>query len=694
MLELLAPAGSPEAVTAAVQSGADAVYLGFGDYNARRNAKNFSQEEFVAAVSYCHIRGAKVYLTMNTLLSDRELPGAAEAIALASRTGLDAVLVQDLGAARMIRQSAPDLPIHASTQMTLHNLDGVKLAADLGMTRAVLSRELSRDQIAHICAHSPIEIEVFVHGALCMCYSGQCYFSSVIGGRSGNRGLCAQPCRMAYGWGLRPDAHPLSLKDMSLAGHMRELEEMGVACVKIEGRMKRPEYVAIVTAVYAAAIREKREPTEAELRRLSDAFSRQGFTDAYYRGEKGPEMFGVREEAPDTTALFSEVRNRYMNREAPRVPVRFYALAQKHEPVQVAAQDEQGHLFAVSGPVPEEARMRSLRDADFETHLKKTGGTPYDCQGVRAYVEPDLALPVSAINALRREALEGLSALRAKPPERRGEEYHPGVRYEASAAAPVYTVSARQAEQLSPELLGLRPALVYLALDEAASHPALVSDILARGIPFAPMLPRIVSDAEWEDVGGQLNALWDLGVREALCGNLGQFLPLRARGFALRGDFGLNVFNSQTLKELRRLGLQSACLSFELGVAQLRDLSKSLDTELPVYGRLPLMLTENCVIKNRFGRCACTGTNQLIDRTGALFPVVREYGCRNLILNSKKLFLADRMREFSRLGLWGARLMFTTENPRECAAALQRYMGQGVFEPGDYTRGLYFRTVE
>ncbi|HPE15576.1 MAG TPA: U32 family peptidase, partial [Oscillospiraceae bacterium] len=420
MLELLAPAGSPEAVTAAVQSGADAVYLGFGDYNARRNAKNFSQEEFVAAVSYCHIRGAKVYLTMNTLLSDRELPGAAEAIALASRTGLDAVLVQDLGAARMIRQSAPDLPIHASTQMTLHNLDGVKLAADLGMTRAVLSRELSRDQIAHICAHSPIEIEVFVHGALCMCYSGQCYFSSVIGGRSGNRGLCAQPCRMAYGWGLRPDAHPLSLKDMSLAGHMRELEEMGVACVKIEGRMKRPEYVAIVTAVYAAAIREKREPTEAELRRLSDAFSRQGFTDAYYRGEKGPEMFGVREEAPDTTALFSEVRNRYMNREAPRVPVRFYALAQKHEPVQVAAQDEQGHLFAVSGPVPEEARMRSLRDADFETHLKKTGGTPYDCQGVRAYVEPDLALPVSAINALRREALEGLSALRAKPPERRG----------------------------------------------------------------------------------------------------------------------------------------------------------------------------------------------------------------------------------------------------------------------------------
>ena len=235
MLELLAPAGSMEAVTAAVQNGADAVYFGYGDFNARRNATNFSEEEAAAAVSYCHLRGCKVHLTLNTLLTDRELPGAAEVAAHASRIGVDAVIVQDLGVLRMLRQTVPDLPLHGSTQMTVHSLDGVKQCADLGISRVVLSRELNRDQIAYICQNSPIESEVFGHGALCMCYSGQCYFSSVIGGRSGNRGLCAQPCRLKYGWNGRADEYPLSLKDMSLVSHRKELQDMGVACLKLEG---------------------------------------------------------------------------------------------------------------------------------------------------------------------------------------------------------------------------------------------------------------------------------------------------------------------------------------------------------------------------------------------------------------------------------------------------------------------------
>lgn len=272
MLELLAPAGSMESITAAVQNGADAVYFGYGDFNARRNAKNFSEEEAAAAVSYCHLRGCKVHLTLNTLLTDRELPGAAEVAAHASRIGVDAVIVQDLGVLRMLRQTVPDLPLHGSTQMTVHSLDGVKQCADLGISRVVLSRELNRDQIAYICQNSPIEIEVFGHGALCMCYSGQCYFSSVIGGRSGNRGLCAQPCRLKYGWNGRADEYPLSLKDMSLVSHLKELQDMGVACLKLEGRMKRPEYVAVVTGVYARALKEGRSPTQAELDALSRSF--------------------------------------------------------------------------------------------------------------------------------------------------------------------------------------------------------------------------------------------------------------------------------------------------------------------------------------------------------------------------------------------------------------------------------------
>ena len=332
MLELLAPAGSMEAVAAAVQNGTDAVYLGYGDFNARRNAKNFSEEEFAAAVSYCHLRGAKVYLTLNTLLTDRELPKAAEVAAQASAIGADAVLIQDLGVLRMLRQVAPDLPVHASTQMTLHNLDGVKMAADLGLTRAVLSRELSRDQIEYICQRAPIEIEVFAHGALCMCYSGQCFLSSVIGGRSGNRGLCAQPCRLKYGWMDKADAYPLSLKDLSLAGHLRELRRMGVACVKLEGRMKRPEYVAVVTGIYARAIKEDREPTEEELEQLRAAFSRQGFTQGYYLDQQGPDMFGVREETREPKELFAAARNTYQSGEAQRVPVTFYAMLRPGEP--------------------------------------------------------------------------------------------------------------------------------------------------------------------------------------------------------------------------------------------------------------------------------------------------------------------------------------------------------------------------
>ena len=399
MLELLSPAGSMEAVAAAVQNGADAVYLGYGDFNARRNAKNFSREEFAAAVSYCHLRGAKVYLTLNTLLTDRELPEAAKYAADASAIGADAVLVQDLGVLRMLRQVSPDLPLHASTQMTLHNLDGVKQAADLGLQRAVLARELSRDQIAYICERSPIEIEVFAHGALCMCYSGQCFLSSVIGGRSGNRGLCAQPCRLKYGWAERADAYPLSLKDLSLAGHLQELRKMGVACVKLEGRMKRPEYVAIVTGIYAAAIRENREPTAEELAQLEAAFSRQGFTQGYYLDRQGPEMFGVREEAgKEPRELFARARNTYQSGEAARVPVTFYALIRPGEPARVGVEDPQGRVATAEGSVPEAAHTRALDAPTVEKQLSRTGGTPYRCEKVRALVEPGLSLPLASLN--------------------------------------------------------------------------------------------------------------------------------------------------------------------------------------------------------------------------------------------------------------------------------------------------------
>ena len=694
MLELLAPAGSPGAVTAAVQAGADAVYLGYGSFNARRNAKNFSEEEFAAAVSYCHLRGAKVYLTLNTLVTDRELPQAAQLARRASELGADAVLVQDLGVARMLRQTVPDLPLHASTQMTLHSLDGVKAAADLGMTRVVLARELGREEIAYICRSSPIEIEVFVHGALCMCYSGQCFFSSVVGGRSGNRGLCAQPCRLKYGWDGRAREYPLSLKDLSLAGHLRELEEMGVACAKIEGRMKRPEYVAVVTAIYARAIREGRDPTAEELEQLRLAFSRQGFTDGYFTNRTGPEMFGVREKEEEPRELFQRARELYLKEEPRRAPVKLYAMVRRGEPAQVAAEDAEGRVAAVSGPVPEDAEHVALTREKVEGQISRTGGTPFSCESARAYVEEGLSLPLSALNALRRQALQELADRRLELPRRRQEEFHPGVRYENRRQPPVLTVSVRLAEQVTRELCALKPALLYLPAEEGAAHPEKVELALSMGVPVAAALPRVMFDRERDAVLDQLLRLRELGVTQALAGGWGMLPLARELGFTLRGDYGLGVYNSQTLKELKRLGFASATASFELKLAQIRDISKPVDIEMLVYGRLSLMLTQNCLIRTHTGRCTCENNNRLTDRKGEQFPVVKAFGCRSEILNSKKLFLADKAAEWKKIGLWAGRLMFTTENARECVQVLERYLDRGTYEPNDYTRGLYYRDVE
>ena len=694
-MEILSPAGGPEALRAAVCAGADAVYLGFGQFNARRGARNFTQDELASAVSYCHLRGVKVYLTVNTLCSDRELGDAVDCAAQASRMGVDAALVQDMGLVRALRQAVPDLPLHASTQMSLHSLGGVKAAAELGMTRAVLARELSREDIAYICEKSPIEIEVFVHGALCMCHSGQCFMSSVIGGRSGNRGMCAQPCRLPYGWGDElVNGYPLSLKDMSLAGHLRELQEMGVASAKIEGRMKRPEYVYIVTKVYADALREGREPTAEELRRLEQAFSRQGFTDGYYTGRKGPDMFGVREESKPPRELFAQARAAYEKGEGRLAPVKFYAMVRAGEPIQVGVEDAEGRVATAAGRVPEPARKRPTTQEEVEAQLGKTGGTPYEAVGMRTLVEPGLAVPLSALNGLRRQVLDELTRLRTALPQRRHGEYKMGARYENYRGEPDVYVSLRRVEQMTFEVVKQRPALITLPVEEIAAHPGEVKATMGRGVPVAAVLPRVCFDRELPALREQLAACKEIGVTDAYVGNLGLAALCRELGFNLRGDFGLQVFNSQGVKEYKRLGFQSLTASFELKLAQIRDLFKAVDTEMIAYGRLPLMITENCAIKNQSGKCVCSNVNLLTDRKGVRFPVERAYGCRNEILNANKVFLADKAQDWKKAGLRAVRLLFTTENGVECAQVLEAYRGTGAYKPNNFTRGLYYRDVE
>lgn len=694
-MELLAPAGSMEALRAAVCNGADAVYLGADTFNARINARNFSAADLQEAVVYCHVRGVKVHLTLNTLVLDREMPRAAELIRLAASCGVDAFIVQDLGVVSLCRQLAPDVPIHASTQMSIHSLEGVMEAAALGCSRVVLARELPAEEIAHICKKSPVEIEVFVHGALCMCYSGQCYLSSVIGRRSGNRGQCAQPCRLPYGYGrFESTRYPLSLKDNCLAGELDELRRMGVASIKIEGRMKRPEYVAIVTRAYRTVLNGGKL-TPSDLQELETAFSRQGFTDGYFRGQTGSDMFGRRQEGEDTAGLFASARATYEQGEPQRIGVRFYAMIRRGEPAQLAVEDPDGNLCRTRGPVPEQAVYRSLTPQDLEQQLKKTGGTPYLCTAVRSSLDPDLMLPASAINAMRRDVIAELTAKRGRAAPARLNAYDEPPRYDGIAGEPQLTIAVRTAGQITSRMLSMKPTVLYVPLSELAEHPDLPQRVSVE-TQLAAILPRVIWSGELAPVARQLRTVYEMGVRQVLAGNLGQLHIARAAGFAVRGDFGLNIVNSRAMRYLREQGLDSQLLSFELTLPQIRDISKAVPAELLIYGRLPLMLMENCVMKNRTGICACqTGTVRLVDRVGEEFPIVKDPGtCRNVLLNGKKLYLLDKKDALRGMGLWALRLQFTTENPGEIDKVLMDYQGRAVFDAGSYTRGLYSRGVE
>ena len=694
MIELLSPAGSPEGVIAAVQNGADAVYMGMGAFNARRGAKNFTDEEFVKAVRYCHVRGCKVYVTLNPLVNDREMRDAVAAAKLASDAGADALIVQDLGMSYAIRCALPDIPLHASTQMSLHNLAGVEAAAEMGITRAVLARELSFEQIRFITKNASIETEVFVHGALCFCHSGQCYMSALIGRRSGNRGLCAQPCRLQYSLGGRMDDHPLSLKDNCLVDQIRRLEEAGVASLKIEGRMKRPEYTGIVTGVYAKAIREQRNPDKEEMELLEKTFSRQGFTQGYFIGDK-LDMFGVRSE-PDKDAdkIFAAARKQYAEGEMRRVPVHFYTVLEKGEHIKAIAFDDDGHKAIATGPVPERAKRQGLTEQYLTEQMFKTGGTPYNCIENKAKAEPGLYLPASEINELRRKLIAQLSAEREKAPGRRTLRIpSPPVNVPAiSDPARIYQV--RTAEQLTPELAELKPDYIYFPAMELAENFNPLRPFIDNGARPVAVMPRVITDDQSREVYAALEKLFDYGVNEALTGNLGHVFIARQAGMKVRGDFGLNAFNSYTLRVLQDAGFISATASFELRLAQIKAMAKPVDTELIIYGRLPLMVSDQCIIRQSAGRCNCQTPGQLSDRMGSVFPVVKEFGCRNVIYNAHKLYLADKRDDLYALGLWGLRMLFTTESPRECVEVAKGYLGLTDYKPNVLTRGLYYRGVD
>ena len=539
-MELLAPAGSREALAAAVQNGADAVYMGLGSFNARRSARNFTDEDFADAVAYCHLHGVRVYLTLNTLLTDRELPEAAEALRKASAWGVDAVLVQDWGLWQLARLVAPDQPLHASTQMSLHTLSGAKLAAELGMERVVLARELSARDTDVICRSCGAEVEVFAHGALCMCYSGQCAMSAMIGGRSGNRGTCAQPCRLPYSIGEKT-GYLLSLKDNNLARYLGQMEQMGVACVKLEGRMKRPEYVAAVTGIYRRLLDEKRPPNGQEQAQLEKTFSRSGFTDGYWLGRRGAQMFGMRpENARWPEDWFAQVRKTYENGAENRpLTVDFTCRVAAGKPTELTATLADGRSITVSGAVPEAARNRSLTPEELRARLQKTGGTAFVCRRADISLEDGLMLSAGSVNALRREALEGLRALLTCPPERR---VFPTPALpetdEANTGAPALTASVTYAHQLTREL-AQSVAYLYLPLSLLDEVDL---DEYAGCTKLCAVLPRIFRTEDEGEFRRILQAHPQLAA--VAVSNLGHLPIVEGLGPEMRGDLGMNVFNA------------------------------------------------------------------------------------------------------------------------------------------------------
>lgn len=673
-VELLAPAGSPEGIRAAVQSGAGAVYMGFGMFNARRNAQGFSHDEMADAIAYCRARDVKTNITLNILAGDRELEDALEDAKFLYEAGADALIVQDLGLARLIHAHAPDFALHASTQMTIHTLDAAKQARDIGFSRVVLSRECSREEIKLITEQAGVETEVFVHGALCMCYSGQCYLSAVIGQRSGNRGLCAQPCRLPYSGG-----YPLSLKDLMLAGHVAELSDWGVSSLKIEGRMKRPEYAAIVTKVYSDLLREHRRPTAEERDILRRVFSRDGFTDGYYTGKKGDSMFGTKTDVPmnEVKALYDEAARRFAEgKEAPLVPVNLFFSARRDTGAVLSA----GEVTVTGGT--EQAKNRPTTPEMVEKSLSKTGGTPFYVKNMHIEVEDGLVVPASVMNGMRRDALALLLSKRSVAPSRDWMDGNVLPRDEEAASREGfrgYTAAVRTEAQ-AKALEGLGLEAVYAPLEVAAR----------TGLPA--VLPRVFSDSEQGQIEMLLGEAMSRGTNTVLVGNIGHIPLARRLGFAVHGDFGLNAYNSRTLCALAEMGVSRQTLSFEARLAQIRDMSGPLETDLIVYGRLPLMIFENCAIRRQHGgKCSCkNGVTVLTDRRHESFPLLPEYGCRNTLIGNRPLCLRE---DFARLGVQTARLLFTTESPEECAHIARAFLSGAPLE-GEFTRGLYKRGVE
>lgn len=682
-IEILAPAGGFDSVLAAVRAGADAVYVGEKSFSARASAQNFSGEALQRATAYCHLHGVKVYVTLNTIVFDDELGRVRDAIAAAARADVDALIVQNMGVARLARQIAPELALHASTQMSVHTASGVRALYEMGFKRVVLAREMTREEIRE-AAKVPVELEVFVHGALCMCVSGQCYFSAMLGSRSGNRGACAQTCRLPFAVNRR-DGHALSLKDNSLIPYLRELQGLGVASAKIEGRMKRPEYVAAAVTA-CREMRDNGAVSEQTAEMLRGVFSRTGFTDGYYTDRCGREMFGTRTKDDVVSAdekLLGALRALYKD-EVQDVPVTSRFTAALGQPAALTVSDGAHTVTAQTECVCEAAQKVALTEEKCRAQLSKTGGTAYRAETLQIDLAEGLSLPLSALNRLRRDALELLDAQRVN--------WHHYQINDITIEPPVpyrperQTTRARFAgTKIGAGFRGCE--LVYVPLFSDLRE---IERLKGEGFALGVEIPRGMfgRDAQIERQLGRVKAL---GVTDALCHNVGALYLAKAQGFTLHGGFGLNLCNTPDLLWAQEYGLTDAELSVELTFERINRLGGGIGRGVISYGYLPLMLCRNCPCKSEGIDCkSCKNRSKMTDRKGKQFFLRCDGTCTEA-LNCVPLYIAPQ--EISKVSTSFHTLRLSVENYVENVKDDADFNAFPMLKD-KFTRGLYRRGVE
>lgn len=647
-MELLAPAGSAAALRAAVQSGADAVYLGGSEFGARASAENFTDEEMKKWVDYCHIYGVAVHVTVNTLIKEKELHGLREYIKKLNSAHVDALIIQDMGVAEIVKNTCPDLVMHASTQMSVTTLEEAKRLRDFGFSRIVLARELTEKEIERIAKNSGIETEVFIHGAICQCYSGKCLMSSILGGRSGNRGRCAQPCRLPYELtrdGKNEDkGYLLSPKDMALIKDLGTLKKIGVNSLKIEGRLKRAEYVSAVVGVYRKYLDlvqrgDTKSVQKEDMQILTDAFSRGGFTDGYLKNKLGNEMMsGASPSGTGDIKYTREAIDRTReNANLRKIPVRISGTLNYGKPIKVTVTDSDGRRGFCEGTLkPEKALKVSMDSERFTGQLLKLGQTPYSCEDITVSLDEGITIPVKEINEVRRKACDALTSERIKREEGRVTDYK-------------IPKSQRQA----PDKISISVS-VYTPEQREAALKHGISDI-----------------SEFKPFGGTLN-----------------------------------IYNSLAAKYFKEgnYGGKYLTLSPELNLREIDDLVSN--TEIPceviAYGRLPLMIMKNCPV-NALGKCQ-RGKQiyKLKDRKKEEFPLLcdgERGNCKSVLLNSKPIYMADKIEDLKGLKINGIRLLFTVENFSQCDKIIEEYkralMGEKIegLKDNTFTRGHFYRGV-